>query len=506
MSKTHVPLDQLRDNPHQPRLDIGDIEGLAETILQHGLRQLPEARLVVDGEHWTGSYSSRTKRVDGEWRLRDRESEVQLASGHRRVAAIQLLNDDETVTKAELANAGLVPGHAPVDLQRLSDSEMLDLLTIENAQREELSPIEEARLIQELAEDSRANEEIGMHFGNSASWVSNRKRLTELPTYVQEHVHEGDLSVRQAQALTAAFAVEDEHPDLVQRINVDLRPGNMVSKAVEGHATSDDIRDWTRELADVVERVEESKEGDTKDSDTTTETDEREAPEQPGSQESNGRSEDDAVEESGAPTGQRGDDRRQTGPGPDAEGDETGLDETKRAESAGEASKVSGDGAPSTDSSTGHPAHLTMVIDAIERKGWRWKLQSLETDHYQGTVQKVGTSHLSEGVTPAQALQAAYEMAGDVPADDIGTVDRSDVDRLLSADGEDMWNDQAAEKASIASLLVAHRVAGRRQETWRTRLIAEVVQDRVGQVTGEDVPDDVMDEVRSEVGRRLQAV
>jgi len=86
----------------------------------------------------------------------------------------------------------------------------------------------------------------------------------------------------------------------------------------------------------------------------------------------------------------------------------------------------------------------------------------------------------------------------------IGPVDPDTVDRLLSADGIDMWDESVADEASIPSLLVAHRVAGARQETWRTRLIAEAVQEREGTVTEEDIPDETMAEVDAEVERRLE--
>jgi hypothetical protein len=168
--------------------------------------------------------------------------------------------------------------------------------------------------------------------------------------------------------------------------------------------------------------------------------------------------------------------------------------------------EVSGDGTPSSDSSTDHPAHLPMVIDAVEADGHDWKLQSLDEGYYQGTVQNGGKAHIAEGVTPAEALQGAYDAATGVPADKIGSVNESDVNRLLSADGTEMWDDQAAKEASIASLLVAHRVAGERQETWRTTLIAEAVEGRAGRVTGDDVPDDVLKEVQAEVERRLEPV
>jgi ParB-like chromosome segregation protein Spo0J len=253
MSKTHVPLDQLRDNPHQARLDVGDVDGLAETILEHGLRQLPEARLLVDGKQ--PSYSSYTTAHDGEWYLKaDDYAIAEIASGHRRAEAVRLLNADDTVTDGDLRAAGLVPGYLPVDLQRLSDEEMLDLLTVENAQREELSPIEQARLIGELSGAGCSGQEIAERFGKSASWVSSRKRLLRLPVYVQEHVHEGEISVRQGQALARAFELEAEHEEACSEIRKSrLKAGDMVKGARLSDLDSDAIRARTDELKEAIE-------------------------------------------------------------------------------------------------------------------------------------------------------------------------------------------------------------------------------------------------------------
>jgi len=119
MSKTQIPLSLITDSPYQARIDTGDVKSLAETILEHGLRQIPEGRLVVDGKQ--PSYSQYTTAHEGEWYLEGDELAVVELATHRRADALQLLNDDDTVTDAELREAGLVPGYLPVDLQRLSD-------------------------------------------------------------------------------------------------------------------------------------------------------------------------------------------------------------------------------------------------------------------------------------------------------------------------------------------------------------------------------------------------
>lgn len=258
MSKTFVPLTLITDSPYQARIDTGDTEALAKTILEHGLRQLPEARLLVDGEQ-PGSFSAHTEPqefpapVRSAYAVPEKGSyDAQLASGHRRAQAVQLLNDDDTVPDSALEEIGLPPGFIPVDLQRLSDQKMLDVGTIENVQREWLSPIEEARGIRDHAEMGRTNDEIGEIFGGrSASWVSSRKGLLELPKKVQMAVHEERISVRQAQALRDAYALQEEYPEATGTGTIH-DPDGLFQSAKTGTKQSDDIRRevkrWEREI------------------------------------------------------------------------------------------------------------------------------------------------------------------------------------------------------------------------------------------------------------------
>jgi len=231
MSKTHVRLDQLRDNPNQPRIGTGDLEGLAQKILQYGLRQLPEGRLLVDDNQ--PSYTEYTYTQGSDWYLEEDEiAVVEIACGHRRAEAIQLLNDDATITDADLRGAGLTPGHVPVDLQRLSDEEMLDLLTIENAAREDLSPVEQARLIKRHLEAGRTQAEAAEVFGCSQSWVSHRTGLLELPDYVRGHIHDGELSVSQARALKPIFEADTENVDFPEGNS--FHPETIIENALGG--------------------------------------------------------------------------------------------------------------------------------------------------------------------------------------------------------------------------------------------------------------------------------
>ncbi len=673
MSKTYVPLDQIRSNPHQSRLDIGDVERLAESILEHGLRQLPEGRLLVDGEQ--PSYSEYTEAHDGEWYLEeDQLAIVELASGHRRIEAVRHLNMDDTVTDADLEAAGLVPGYVPVDLQRIDGTEMLDLVTIENVQREELSPIEEARLIKEHAEAGRHNPEIGEAFGGkSPSWVSNRRRLLHLPRYVQEHVHEGDLSVRQGLALATAFAVEDEHGDLVEQVNVDLKPGTMVQQAVRGGLTSDGIRDRTRELTDFVERVEAELDSDpsedeesaseakpddptdlpcafcgveegqpcttrdgeetdvhrvrekalaaqkagvldyervsavylrslieppstkvdyssgifalgdlvaahqilrgyqsptarnghkararkirveitdrvevdgevsldaeeviksapkwlrdrlenvrtmdldqaikkaagikpnpstqTDQTDADETTDEEDAPADGGAY-AGARADGRAPDESGVQEGQPKEPRAVDGSGNDAVDDAAADDEAERTSDERHVASSSGDGTPAD-----HPAHLPMLIDAVEGDSLGWQVGVGERGYYARLHDGDETYEVTGAATPADALQEARSRAL-AKSSPVGHVHPGQVDALVHCDDpESMWDQEAAEEASIASLYVAYRIADVRQERWRREEIAKEMRRRSKRVTKEDFPETVWQAAQKEIERRLE--
>jgi ParB-like chromosome segregation protein Spo0J len=117
----------------------------------------------------------------------------------------------------------------------------MDADYISHVQLSELSPIEQARLIEKLTADGETSREIADRFDRSRYWVSNRKRLTNLPESVQTFVHKGDISVRQALALEKAYRLKRTDSDSkgARRINVQ----DLVERAKDGTLTSDDIRE-----------------------------------------------------------------------------------------------------------------------------------------------------------------------------------------------------------------------------------------------------------------------
>lgn len=159
-----VPVKQVKPNPFQPRR-VFDQEALAElarSIRQYGVLQPIVVRRSPDG--------------------------YDLVAGERRWRASQL--------------AGLVS--IPAVVRDYTDSEMTEIALIENLQREDLNPLEEAFAFQRLmAEFGLTQEEVARKIGRSRSMVANMVRLLNLQPEVQEYVSRGTLSMGQARPLLA---------------------------------------------------------------------------------------------------------------------------------------------------------------------------------------------------------------------------------------------------------------------------------------------------------------
>ena len=161
------PIEKIRPNPKQPRrrMDHDSLEGLARSIKEKGVLQ----PLVV----WE---------VDGVY---------ELIVGERRWRAAQ--------------RAGLKA--VPVVIKDVSPDELLELALVENIQREDLNPLEEAmaysRLINELG---LTQSQVASRVGRERSTVANFLRLLQLPDYAQADLLDGRLSMGHARAL---LMVED---------------------------------------------------------------------------------------------------------------------------------------------------------------------------------------------------------------------------------------------------------------------------------------------------------
>lgn len=157
-----LPVAQLRPNPYQPRrqFNADGLEELAASIEQSGILQ----PLVV------------RKRAEG----------YEIVAGERRWRAAQRLGLAEV----------------PAIIRDYSDQEMLELALIENLQREELNPVEEARAYQQLIQIFElTQEQVAERVGKSRVAVTNALRLLRLPEQILKWVEEGALSAGHAKTL-----------------------------------------------------------------------------------------------------------------------------------------------------------------------------------------------------------------------------------------------------------------------------------------------------------------
>lgn len=159
-----VPIEAIRPNPHQPRMAIHDHElvELALSIQTHGIIQ----PLIV------------TQEGDG----------YQLVAGERRWRAARL--------------AGLTT--VPVIVKELAPQQMLELALVENLQRKDLNPLEEAIAYRQLIEEfGLTHEEVAQRVGRSRVAITNTLRLLKATDAVQEALLNGRITEGHARALLA---------------------------------------------------------------------------------------------------------------------------------------------------------------------------------------------------------------------------------------------------------------------------------------------------------------
>jgi ParB family chromosome partitioning protein len=166
-----IALSELEPNPYQPRLTI-DPEKLAELAASIRASGIVQPILV-----------------------RRRGERYQIIAGERRWRA------------AEAAGLASVP----VSVREVKDEQLLELALVENVQREELSPLEEAQAFQRLqGELGLSQEEIARRVGRDRTTVANTVRLLKLPRELRELLAQGKLDAGHARALLALERAEDQ--------------------------------------------------------------------------------------------------------------------------------------------------------------------------------------------------------------------------------------------------------------------------------------------------------
>ena len=161
-ASSEIDIDLIDPNPEQPRhrFDSGELEALAASIRANGIVQ----PIVV----------------------RPHAGRYQIVAGERRWRAAQ--------------QAGL--RRAPVVVKDIPDDKLLELALVENIQRQELNPIEEANAYRKLIENiGLTQEQVAERIGKERSLIATTMRLLKLPNEVQSHIAEGKLSLSHGRAL-----------------------------------------------------------------------------------------------------------------------------------------------------------------------------------------------------------------------------------------------------------------------------------------------------------------
>ncbi len=159
-----VPLGQIEPNPFQPRVNFDEekLQELADSIKEHGVVQ---AVVVSPARGKEGYY---------------------LVAGERRCRAARM--------------AGL--SRIPALVRDLDERTMIEIALIENLQREDLNPIEEAVAYRRLMDEfGMTQEQLGRRLGKSRPAIANTVRLLALPQKVQEAIIRGELNAGQARPL-----------------------------------------------------------------------------------------------------------------------------------------------------------------------------------------------------------------------------------------------------------------------------------------------------------------
>jgi ParB family chromosome partitioning protein len=196
-----LPVAQIQPNPYQPRQHFAAqrLQELADSIRQQGLVQ----PIVV----------------------RRRPEGFQLVAGERRLRAAQIAGY-ETI---------------PALIKKVSDQETLEFALLENLQREDLNPMEEARAYQRLQSEFHLRQrDVAQRVGKDRSTVANVLRLLQLPAALQEDITAGRLSTGHARALLGLKSAADQ-----QRLR-DI----VIAEELSVRATEARVRAWSKPPAE----------------------------------------------------------------------------------------------------------------------------------------------------------------------------------------------------------------------------------------------------------------
>ncbi len=189
--KLEIDIEKLIPNPHQPRktFDEEKMQELVASVSQHGIIQ----PLIV----------------------REKNNLYEIVAGERRWRAAQ---------KSQLKKV-------PVVIRNYTDEQIMEIALVENIQRHDLNPIEEAQAFRNLLESlDLTQEEVAQKVGRSRSAVANVLRMLNLPDKIQTYVSRGTLTMGQARPLLGV-ASEDTQLLIAEKIISD----DMSAREVENY-------------------------------------------------------------------------------------------------------------------------------------------------------------------------------------------------------------------------------------------------------------------------------
>ncbi len=187
----HMPIELMRASPNNPRKFFADadLDDLAKSIRDKGLLQPIVVRPLTGGEY-------------------------EIVAGERRWRAAQ--------------RAGV--HDVPVLIRELNDGEALEIALIENIQRSDLNPLEEARAYGMLLEQFNYTQlQLADSVGKSRSHISNTLRLLTLPESVRSQIEQGNLTAGHARALVATDSPA-ELADQIIKLGLSVREAEGLAR------------------------------------------------------------------------------------------------------------------------------------------------------------------------------------------------------------------------------------------------------------------------------------
>lgn len=190
-SLRHLPIELLKASPNNPRKHFADseLEDLSKSIRDKGLLQPIVVRPLDHGDY-------------------------EIVAGERRWRAAQ--------------RAGI--HDVPVLIRELTDGEALEIALVENIQRSDLNPLEEARAYALLIEQfTYTQQQLADSIGKSRSHIANTLRLMNLPETVRQHIEQGHLTAGHARALVATDSPA-ELADQIIKLGLSVREAEGLAR------------------------------------------------------------------------------------------------------------------------------------------------------------------------------------------------------------------------------------------------------------------------------------